>query len=99
MTRTNNNILANDNDAGAIALSAIAWILADDDRAQRFLALTGLSPETLRAQIMDPALQGAALAFLEGHEPDLIACAQAQGCDPAALTAAARTLGVAGHGA
>jgi len=69
----------------ALALSALAWILSDDARAGRLLALTGLEAADLRARVGDPALHDAVLAFLEAHQPDLIACAEALGVPPAAL--------------
>ncbi len=64
-------------DPTALALSALAWTLADTDRATRLLALTGLDPDDLRHRAADPAVLGAVLAFLEAHQPDLIACADA----------------------
>jgi hypothetical protein len=79
-------------DPQATALAALAWILSDDQRAERLLALTGLDPATLRARAADPALLAALLGHLEAHEPDLIACADALGRDPAALVAARRRL-------
>ena len=56
------------------------------------LALTGLSPETLREAIEDPALLAAALRFLEAHEPDLVACAEAIGTTPLHLVETRRRL-------
>lgn len=78
--------------AAAIALSALGWTLADDARAQRLLALTGLSPEDLRLRVGEPDLQAAVLRFLEAHEPDLLACAEALKVEPAELVEARRTL-------
>ena len=80
------------NDPEALALSALGWVLTDGARAQRLLALTGLTPDELRARLGDPALLAAALAFLEAHEPDLIACAEALGVSPSDLVAARRSL-------
>ncbi len=79
-------------DDEALALGAIGWILADDARAARFLALTGLTPDALRAGLGQRATLAAALRFLEAHEPDLIACADAIGARPADLPAARRRL-------
>ncbi len=79
-------------DASALALQALAWTLGDDSRASRLLALTGLEPEGIRARIGDPAMLGAVLAFLESHEPDLIACAEALGVKPQQLIAAQERL-------
>ena len=80
------------NDPEALALAALAATLADDSRAERFLALTGLDGETLRARAGERSLLAATLAFLENHEPDLIAVAAAVGVEPAALVAARRSL-------
>lgn len=67
-------------------------MLADDDRAARLLALTGLTPEALRESLDDPAVLGAVLDFLRAHEPDLLACAAALDIEPDALVAAAERL-------
>lgn len=83
-----------DDDATALALQALAWTLGDDARAGRLLALTGLEPEGIRARIGDPAMLGAVLAFLESHEPDLIACAEALGVKPQQLIAAQERLNI-----
>ena len=76
----------------ALALTALGWILGDQKRADRLLALTGLSPADLRDGLSDPALLAAVLGFLEAHEPDLLACAEALGVDPARLIAARASL-------
>jgi len=76
------------NDAEALALSALAATLTDERRAQRFLELTGLSPDGIRARVSERSLLAATLAFLESHEPDLVAVAEAIGCKPDALIAA-----------
>lgn len=75
-------------DAEALALQALAATLTDERRAQRFLELTGLTAEELRARAGERSLLAATLAFLEAHEPDLIAVAQAIGIKPENLIAA-----------
>jgi predicted component of type VI protein secretion system len=75
-----------------LALSALAWTLADEARAQRLLALTGLSGADLRERLADPSALAAVLGFLEAHEPDLLACAEALGVEPGALAEARRRL-------
>ena len=57
-------------DAEELALAALAATLNDERRAQRFLDLTGLSPDELRARVGERDLLAATLAFLEAHEPD-----------------------------
>ena len=66
-----------DSDGAGIALAALGWVLQDGDRAQRFLDLTGLTPDQLRTRIADPALHQAVLEYLSGHEQDLLNAAEA----------------------
>ena len=75
-----------------MALSALGWVLSDETRASRLLALTGLTPDELRAGLGDPALLVAVLDFLCAHEPDLVAAADALGVTPQDLVAARERL-------
>jgi len=75
-------------DAEALALAALAATLNDERRAQRFLELTGLSPDELRAGAGERSLLAATLAFLEAHEPDLLLVAETIGVKPEAIVAA-----------
>lgn len=68
-----------------LALRALAAILSDDRLCDRFLALTGLDAETLRARAGEPDVAEAVASFLAGHEPDLIAVAGRLGVSPASL--------------
>ena len=72
-------------DASALALAALGWILQSEDRAQRFLDLTGLSPDGLRASLEEPATHRAVFEFLAAHEPDLIGAANALDVQPELL--------------
>ena len=80
------------NDPEALALAALGWALEEPARAQRLLALTGLTPDDLRDRLADPSLLSAVLGFLEAHEPDLLACADSLGLPPASLVEARRRL-------
>ena len=80
-------------DPQTLALAALGWVLSDEARADRLLSLTGLTPEALREGLANPAMLGAVLEFLKGHEPDLLAAADALGVEPSQLVAAARELG------
>jgi hypothetical protein len=80
------------NDAEALALGALGWTLSDDARAGRLVALTGLTPAGMRESLEDRSFLAAVLRFLEGHEPDLIGCADELGVSPAALVAAREAL-------
>ena len=79
-------------DPQELALAALAATLNDERRARRFLDLTGLSPDELRASVGSPGLLAASLAFLEAHEPDLLAVAETIGVKPEELIGARREL-------
>ena len=76
------------NDPQALALAALAATLKDERRAQRFLDLTGIGTEELRAGLGNPRLLAAVLSFLEAHEPDLVAVAEEIGAKPEYLVRA-----------
>ncbi|MGI4732197.1 MAG: DUF3572 family protein [Janthinobacterium lividum] len=86
----------NDNDpvpgASELGLRALVWTLAEPDRALRLLDVTGLDPRDLKARAGEPAVLAAVLGFLEGYEPDLVACAAQLGRPPQALVAARAAL-------
>ncbi|WP_260926512.1 DUF3572 domain-containing protein [Novosphingobium sp. 9] len=80
-------------DAQALALNALGWVLGDADRAGRFLSMTGLTPDSLRESLGEPATLEAVLDFLCAYEADLVAAAEALGVPPAQLAAARGRLG------
>ena len=80
------------NDPLALALAALAATLGDARRAQRFIDLTGIDTNELRARAGDPALLAALIRFLEAHEPDLVAVAEEVGVGPDLLVEARRKL-------
>ena len=75
-----------------IGLSALAATLDEPQRARRFLDLTGIGTDELRAQAAEPALLIALFDFLEAHEPDLLAVSEKLGLRADQLTAARRAL-------
>ena len=79
-------------DADTLALSALGWVLAEQDRADRLLALTGLTPEVLRERLTDREVLGAVLDFIANHEPDLVLAADALNVDPKDLVTAREKL-------
>ena len=83
--------------AATLALAALGWVLSDDDRAARYLELTGLDPETLRAGLGDPSVLSSCLDFLANHEPDLIRAAEALAVTPEELIAARQDLSQRTH--
>ncbi len=85
--------LAEGSGADILAIRVITHIAADEALLGRFLDLSGLTPSELRSGLTGPAVQMAALDFLAGHEPDLLACADAIGVRPDRLMAACVQLG------
>ncbi len=76
-----------------IALRALGYIVSEDALRDRFVALTGLDPDTLRKNLDQPGTLASILEFLVSHEPDLIAAAQAQDISPDTMVKAWRALG------
>lgn len=75
-----------------LSLAALGWLLEDPDKAERFLSLTGLDPDGLRAAIGERSTQVAVLEFLAGYEPDLIRAAEALAITPEELITAMEEL-------
>ncbi len=78
--------------AATLALAALGWVLEDDERAGRYLELTGLEPDTLRSGLGDPTVLASCLDFLANYEPDLIRAAEALAVTPEELMAARQDL-------
>ncbi|MGE0723820.1 MAG: DUF3572 domain-containing protein [Alphaproteobacteria bacterium] len=79
-------------EAEALALRALAWIAADDERLDRFLALTGIDLATLRSRAAEPAMLGGVLECLLGDERWVTAFAADAEIDPLAVARARRLL-------
>jgi hypothetical protein len=75
-----------------LALQALAAVAACADLGPRFLALSGLDTNGLRARAADPALLAEVIAFLAAHEASLIRIADQLKVAPAALAAAGQRL-------
>ena len=67
-------------------------MLGEERRAQRFLGLTGLSPDDLRSRIGTAEVQLSVIEFLCAHEPDLLAAAEELGLAPGEIAAARERL-------
>ena len=68
--------------AEVVALRALAWLVADEDLAGRFLAMTGCDGETLRQRAGLPEVLGSVLDFLLENETALLDFTQDAGLDP-----------------
>jgi hypothetical protein len=84
-------------EAEQIAVLALAHIAADSDRLERFVALTGLAPDSMRAAAGNPGFFRAILDHIAGHEPDLLAFAAEAGLAPERIAAAHQALSADEH--
>ena len=78
--------------AEATAIEALGFLAAEPERLARFLALSGLGPDTLRQAASEPGFLLAVLDHLAADEPLLLAFAAAKGLDPSAVVAARDSL-------
>lgn len=74
--------------AEAIGLAGLAFLAEDGERLGRFLALTGMGPQTLRAEASSPVVLGAVLEHLLADESLLLVFAGMKGLDPASIAPA-----------
>ena len=79
-------------DAASIAIAALSHFATDPRLLDRFFALTGLDPASLREVAGTPAFIAGVLDFVLGDERLVIAVAEAQEIPPEAIAAARRTL-------
>jgi hypothetical protein len=71
--------------ATALAIAALTFIGQEPERLGRFLALSGIGPESLRAAAREPGFLLGVLDHLSGDETLLIAFSEEQGLDPMAI--------------
>jgi hypothetical protein len=69
--------------ATELAIAALGFIAADAQRLGRFLALTGIGPDSLRAAARDPDFLLGVLDHITADEALLIAFAEHTEIDPA----------------
>jgi hypothetical protein len=68
--------------ATALAVAALSFLAGDHERLERFLALTGLGPQSLRATAREPSFLLGVLDHVAGDETLLLAFARESGVDP-----------------
>lgn len=79
-------------DAEVIALNCLGFLAEDGERLGRFLALSGISPQSLRAQASEPSFLAGVLDYLLSDEKLLVAFSEMQDLKPEAVMAARRRL-------
>jgi hypothetical protein len=76
-----------------LAIQALAFIAEETDRLDRFLAVTGLERERIRAAAREPSFLAGVLEHMLGDESLLIAFCRSTGIDPAEIARASSALG------
>lgn len=79
--------------AAEMAIEALAWLAADRDRLERFLALSGLGPQNLRKAAAEPRFLVAVLDYLASNETLLVDFARDSVRRPESVARARDTLG------
>jgi catabolite regulation protein CreA len=83
--------------AESLAIQALAFLAADAERLGRFLAITGLGPNEIRAAAREPHFLAGVLEYVTSDEQLLIDFANDVGTDPADIARACAALGRAPH--
>ena len=75
-------------------MRALAFLAAEPDRLERFLALSGLDAGSIRKAAAEPGFLAAVMEHLLADETLLLAFAANEGMMPESVVAAARHLGI-----
>ena len=75
-----------------LAIEALTFLAADAARLERFLSVTGLGPDNLRAAAASPGFYGSVIGYLVADEPLLIAFAAAAGQKPEEIARALQAI-------
>lgn len=71
--------------AEALAVQALGFIASDPALLPRFLAITGIEANQIRAAARQPGFLAGVMQFILAHEPTLLQFAQAAGIDPSEI--------------
>src|SRR5215813_7732287 len=75
-----------------VAVAALCFIASEPERLGRFLALTGIGPQSIREAAQEPDFLLGVLDHLAGDESLLIAFAKENGIAPEQVTSARNVL-------
>lgn len=75
-----------------IALKVLAFLMDEPDQANRFMGVTGATPEPIREGAGEHSFLRGVLEYLCGDEPLLLVFAESAGIAPESIDAAARFL-------
>ncbi len=75
-------------EAQGIAIEALTFVANDPELLPRFLALTGIAPQSIRTAAREPGFLAGVLQFVLAHEPTLMAFAEQSGIAPSRIGSA-----------
>ncbi len=75
-------------DGEVLGLAALEYLAAEPDRLSRFLGISGLGPQNLRAAAADPRFLASVLDYVIADEPLLIGLAASRAVSPERILAA-----------
>jgi hypothetical protein len=79
--------------AESLAIQALSFLAGEPERLARFLALTGIGPERIRAAAATPGFLAGVLDHVASEEALTVAFAGAAGVEPGEIARARRVLG------
>ena len=79
-------------EAEVLAVAALEYLAAEPDRLSRFLDISGLGPQNLRAAAADPGFLASVLDYILADEPLLIGLAASRAVPPERIVAARAAL-------
>jgi hypothetical protein len=78
--------------ADEVAITILGWLASEPDLLDRFMALSGTDPSSLRTAARDPGFLAGVVDFLMQHEPTLLAFCQATDTKPEDVVSAHMSL-------
>lgn len=78
--------------AEAVGIEALAYLASDAHELEQFMAITGVTPLTLRDAATQPHFLSGVLDHIMSNEPLLLACASNLGRPPEEIALAAQIL-------
>ena len=79
--------------AESLAIQALSFIAGEPERLGRFLAISGIGPEQIRAAAKEPLFLAGVLDHIASDERLLVSFATEIGIDPATIAKARKALG------
>ncbi len=79
--------------AESLAIQALTYLAGDPERLERFLAVTGLGPDEIRAASAEPGFLAGVLAYLASDEQLAADFAATASCGPSDIARAHESLG------